>query len=247
MGRASRAKKRDVYDDGGDDRRRAFRPGASFMSLIAIGLGSAIVWNAFHGQHQSRSMESLLAEVPDGASTSIVVPAPGKASRTVTIKYDPQVEDVQRELLATGHYRGLVDGVMGNQTAVAIRQYQNDNALAPDGKLTPGLLDHIRFLRKVASAAEQSGSIAPQATGAPLKKSSPPKVDDGRVRILDVQMRLKRLSYETVPTDGYESAALRAAILQFEMDQGLAMEGKIDEGFLAALKDAEAGRSLAVQ
>lgn len=245
MGRASSRKKRDIYDDGDGGRRKGLRPGASLMSLIAIGLGSAIVWNAFHGQHQPRSMESLLAEVPDGASTSIVVPAPGKASRTITIKYDPEVEDVQRELLATGHYRGLVDGVMGNQTAVAIRLYQNDNALAPDGKLTPGLLDHIRFLRKVASAAEQSGSIAPVNAIAPLQKPAPRKTDDGRVRILDVQMRLQRLGYVTVPTDGRESAALRAAILQFELDRGLAMEGRIDAAFLSALKSAEAGQSLA--
>ncbi len=57
------------------------------------------------------------------------MPAPTKPTTSITIKYDPLVEDVQRELLATGHYRGLVDGVAGKQTLLAIKSYQQDNQL----------------------------------------------------------------------------------------------------------------------
>ncbi len=39
-------------------------------------------------------------------------------ANTVIIKYDPAVEEVQRELLAAGEYDGLVDGIFGDRTEV---------------------------------------------------------------------------------------------------------------------------------
>jgi len=160
MARA-RKKTPDVYED----ERRGLRPGSALLLLVALGFGSAIVWNAFNGSHQPRSLENLLAEIPEGATTSIVVPAPQHAvPKTITIKYDPAVEDIQRELMATGQYRGLVDGVMGAQTMLAIKQFQEENGLVVDGRASPELLEKIRFTRKVQQAANQTGSVDPAVT-----------------------------------------------------------------------------------
>jgi peptidoglycan hydrolase-like protein with peptidoglycan-binding domain len=242
MGRASKARTRDVYDD----ERRGMRPGAAALFVVAVGFGTAIVWNAFFGSHQPRSMESLLAEIPAGATTSVVVNAPAKPqAKTITIKYDSDVEDIQRELLATGHYRGLVDGVMGNRTLIAIKQYQKDNGLAADGQATKALIEHIRFTRKVAQASEQTGSLPQKASAPPPKKTN--DAADARLRILDVQLRLSRLGYDTGENDGTFGDGTRAAILQFELDHGLDMEGRIGKAFLAALKKAEQNRSASAQ
>ncbi len=242
MGRAKR-KTPDVYED----ERRGLRPGSAFLMLVALGFGGAIVWNAFSGAHQGRSMGSLLSEIPEGASTSVVVPAPQHvAPKTITITYDPAVEDIQRELLATGHYHGLVDGVMGTQTMLAIKQYQKDSGLAIDGRATRELLEHVRFTRKVEQASNQTGSLdaAPATQAKPVQTAARP--DDSRLKVLDVQMRLMQLGYQPENT-GVAGESTRAAILQFELDNGLAMDGVINTEFLAALKAVEAEQDVAAQ
>ena len=59
-----------------------------------------------------------------GASTRVDVIASNSRNATIVLKYDPRVEEVQRALLATGNYRGMVDGVAGKNTRLAIAAYQ---------------------------------------------------------------------------------------------------------------------------
>ncbi|MDX1576221.1 MAG: peptidoglycan-binding domain-containing protein [Kiloniellales bacterium] len=53
------------------------------------------------------------------------------------------VTRVQGGLAQLGYNPGPVDGVMGPQTAEAIREYQRDHGLLIDGRATPQLADHI--------------------------------------------------------------------------------------------------------
>ena len=53
------------------------------------------------------------------------------------------VERAQRELQKLGYDPGPVDGKMGSKTTQAIRQFQADLRLPPDGKLSPELLDKL--------------------------------------------------------------------------------------------------------
>ncbi|MEO8045259.1 MAG: peptidoglycan-binding protein [Spartobacteria bacterium] len=47
---------------------------------------------------------------------------------------------VQRQLSAAGYYRGAIDGIMGDGTRRAIRNYERDNGLAVDGRIDSRLL-----------------------------------------------------------------------------------------------------------
>ncbi|HEY1768906.1 MAG TPA: peptidoglycan-binding domain-containing protein [Chthoniobacterales bacterium] len=47
---------------------------------------------------------------------------------------------VQRELAAAGYYRGAIDGIAGEGTRRAIRNFQRDNGMAVDGRVTEELL-----------------------------------------------------------------------------------------------------------
>lgn len=47
---------------------------------------------------------------------------------------------VQRKLAASGYYDGPVDGVIGDGTRRAIRNYERDNGLAVDGRIDDQLL-----------------------------------------------------------------------------------------------------------
>jgi|GEM_PF-3435165 peptidoglycan hydrolase-like protein with peptidoglycan-binding domain len=258
MGRSSKAKVRDVIDerDGG------ISPGAAALSVFAVGLGGMIVWNAFFGIHEQGSRQTLVSQIPKGATTHVEV-MPPKNTTSITITYDPQVEDVQRELLATGHYRGLVDGVTGKQTILAIRGYQRDNQLRETGDVTRELLDHIRYTRKVAAASEFTGSLAPQVVAPPVAKVLPkpakkpvaaapkpaakpvaaapaaPK-PQGIPGVREVQKRLKKLGYEVPAISGVPDEQTRAAILKFQMDFGLTMDGVVNKELFAALKVAQA-------
>ena len=47
---------------------------------------------------------------------------------------------VQRQLAAAGYYRGAIDGVVGEGTRRAIRDYERDNGLVVDGRIDDRLL-----------------------------------------------------------------------------------------------------------
>jgi len=49
------------------------------------------------------------------------------------------VEQVQLRLARAGYYRGAIDGVNGNATRRAIREYERGHGLSPDGQIRGGL------------------------------------------------------------------------------------------------------------
>lgn len=239
MGRSAKAKVRGVLDE----HEARVSPGAAALVVFAIGLGGMIVWNAFHGIHGQADKRTLLSQIPKGAKTHVEVSVPSTNTASITITYDPQVEVAQRELLATGHYRGLVDGVNGKQTILAVRRYQQDNQLRLTGEVSQELIDHIRYTRKVAAASEFTGSLAPQPA---VSVPAAPK-PQGIARIREVQKRLRKLGYEVTFVTGVQDEETRAAILKFQMDFGLTMDGVVSREFYAALKVAEAAVSVPAQ
>ena len=62
----------------------------------------------------------------------------------------------------------------------------------------------------------------------------------GLARVRDVQQKLRKLGYDIGAVTGEPDDATRAAILKFEMDFGLTMDGSISKELVAALKVAEA-------
>jgi peptidoglycan hydrolase-like protein with peptidoglycan-binding domain len=233
------------------DTPRASKPLAIGLSTAALAGGCAILFNAFFNQHHAAT------ELHADAKTRVTVSAGDKTSRTITLKYDAVVEDVQRELLSTGHFNGLVDGVTGPKTAVAIEAYQRQHNLDVTGLVSNGLLEHIRYTKKLNQAAEFTGSLTPkqvpEATAVqPLATlAKPPKkpavkavakkpIDNA---ISKVQNRLAQLGYDPGSRSGQLDEGTRSAILIFEMDHGIPMNGKISKALLAALKTAEANKN----
>jgi peptidoglycan hydrolase-like protein with peptidoglycan-binding domain len=229
---------RDVLDD--DERK--LRPTSLILIATATILSGMIVYNGLTAGSNTRQ----LALTSPQATTRMEVTVPDSSANTVVFKYDADVENVQRELLATGHYKGLVDGVMGERTKQAIQQYQQDNALAVTGDVSNSLVNHIRYTRKIKAAAEFTGSVEPsQIDVAPpalkpvqpinVQKAQAPVKQNKHQAILRVQMSLANLGYDLGEPSGVMDDATRAAILQYEMENGLAMEGVIDDPLLASL------------
>ena len=69
--------------------------------------------------------------------------------------YDPysvsMVGAVQSDLAKQGYYRGVIDGVYGPQTRVAITHYQSNHGLQVTGSLTPATLQSLRLPQRMGS------------------------------------------------------------------------------------------------
>ena len=56
---------------------------------------------------------------------------------------DVQIAEIQGNLARLGYRPGPSDGVVGPQTLTAVREYQRDNGLPEDGRLTEDVARHI--------------------------------------------------------------------------------------------------------
>jgi peptidoglycan hydrolase-like protein with peptidoglycan-binding domain len=214
---------RDIIDDD----VRKLKPLPLLMIITACTLGSMIVYNAIWGKG-TFTQSQLIASVPAGATTHIEVTVP-TSDTTVVIKYDPVIEDAQRELLALGQYNGMVDGVNGQRTKTAIQQFQQANGLPVTGEVSSDLIDHLRYTRKVKAASEITGSIDSKVEA---------KVPDRSRDVMKVQMALSQLGFDSGAPTGAYNEATKAAILQFEMNNGMAMDGIIDKKLVDAVISA---------
>ncbi len=187
----------------------------------------------FTGTFGAMIVYNTLAKQPIGArlavaSASPVVGVAPQPVSTVVLKYDPLIQDAQRELLALGVYKGTVDGVNGLRTKQAIQDYQQLNGLAPTGEVSDDLINHMRFTHKVQAASQFTGSVAPV-----VGQSAKPTQD---VSIKKVQVVLAGLGYEINKLDGLLNDETHSAILKYQMDNGLDMSGSIDGELLQTLK-----------
>jgi len=203
---------REEYDD--EPRRWNL---AALFAWAAIGvISTGVLYNTLWLQ----GGKAGIADVAQG-STPQNVAAPG--GTTIQLKYDPVVEEVQRQLLASGYYKGDIDGVTGKRTRQAIQSYQQANGLTVTGEPTPDLADHIRYTREVAEASLFTGSVEPDPDA------------EARAQIRRVQTGLAELAYSPGAIDGEMNDQTKGAITKFQHDRGLAETGKITPDLLVEL------------
>ena len=58
----------------------------------------------------------------------------------------PKVESIQLRLAILGYQPGMIDGVYGPQTAAAVKKYQLDSGLLPDGEAGPVTLAALALI-----------------------------------------------------------------------------------------------------
>jgi peptidoglycan hydrolase-like protein with peptidoglycan-binding domain len=192
-------------------------------ALSAAILSAAILYNIATQPVLQQSADSLDMSGPDGGeptwSTRVSVDAADTRSRTVTLRYDPTVEAVQKELSASGLYVGPVDGVAGKRTQLAIRAYQRRNGLDEEGVATAELVDHIKLMREFAAAASEADTSAPMPD-----------------MIRKVQEKLAELGYAPGAINGELGQNTKAAIRRFERDRGIAESGTINGDLIAEIE-----------
>lgn len=153
--------------------------------------------------------------------------------------FELTTKDIQSMLSTRGYDVGKLDGVMGPRTEAAIKQFQKDKGLKVDGKVGP----------KTRAAMEASAYSVPMdvkfssdvsdmsdalSVSGNIKKSKEEK--------LDVQKALLELGYDVGAIDGIIGTKTRAAIRQFQKDQGLKADAIVGENTAAAMNAALSGR-----
>ncbi len=101
----------------------------------------------------ARAQAQARAWQPEGA---MVPEEPGEAPVSRSI-----IAAIQQSLNALGYDAGVGDGVMGSKTRRAIRRYQRDHGLQPNGQPSRALLDH---LSKTRAEGPPVDIVAPQPT-----------------------------------------------------------------------------------
>jgi peptidoglycan hydrolase-like protein with peptidoglycan-binding domain len=200
---------------------RKLRPLQVVAGVAAAGLSLAISYNALLAQQANHGLAA--GDLPPGATTHVEVSANGVAPNTIQLKYDPMIEDVQRELQSSGFYRGQVDGVVGRKTRDAIVAYQRLNGLNVNGQPTQALIDHIRYTRQVAAATLFTGSVDPAPNA------------EQRARVRRVQTALSEMAYLQDSVTGELNGPTQMAIRQFEHDHGMVETGIITDGLMLEL------------
>ncbi len=160
------------------------------------------------------------------------------AENVINLHYDPMVEELQRQLLDAGYFKGLVDGVNGEKTKMAIISYQAAAGLSADGVVSQDLLDHLRLEKKIADAASVTASTDKAASRTTTR-------NDAEQRLFLVQSALSDLGYDPGNMTGGMTDATRSAIRRFEADRHLLVTGEINENLLAELAKTTGYESLA--
>lgn len=213
---------KDVLEEGGPK----LRPLPVLALVATAALSFAILYNAFLGQAGVDGRPRFVAsqETATGASTRVDVIVSDRKQGTIVLRYDPRVEEVQRGLLATGNYKGMVDGVAGKNTRLAIAAYQRSAGLRINGEVSNELIEHLRYTQQVAAASQFTASVAE------LEKNP------GEAAALrQVQTGLAELGYAPGEITGDLTSATIRAIIQFEKDRGLPSDGTVSSALLAEI------------
>lgn len=109
--------------------------------------------------------------------------------------YNPRVREVQEILENAGFYSGFADGIMGRQTRIAIKEFQEEKALHPSGRvdsLTLLALNRQKEARPRAAMPGLIGSAGMPPSAAtekivnPLQASLPVKAET-KEAVIDIQ------------------------------------------------------------
>jgi peptidoglycan hydrolase-like protein with peptidoglycan-binding domain len=152
----------------------------------------------------------------DGATLAALGLEKGNAGGSS--RYDAAtIRKVQETLNDRGFKAGPPNGVLGERTSAALREFQKSENFAVTGQLNPRTLAALGIPEQPASAGATRGG------------------DASSVTIREMQRRLTSRGYPAGPADGVMGRTTRSALTDFQRAQKLPVTGQPDRATLAAL------------
>lgn len=223
--------------------------GKPILASAAIALSlAACQWMGGSGAGESQQTGS--ARYPSGTQPSgQSAGQPGGASAQQAQAVSPDVvRNVQRTLSERGYDAGPADGIYGESTQQALRNFQRDQRLTSSGQLDSQTLAALGVATEGARAATgpaQQGYQSTSRRGAMMEEqrqrqqAAAPRLSSERVR--ELQRELASRGYDTGPVDGRWGRNTQQALSQFQQDQNLPASGRPDQRTMAALGVEGAG------
>jgi peptidoglycan hydrolase-like protein with peptidoglycan-binding domain len=128
---------------------------------------------------------------------------------------------VQQALSSRGFDAGPADGAVGPKVRQAIRSFQTDNNMVVTGEIDANLMSKL-------GVGTTTSAVARADTGAMGLSSD---------EVLELEQSLTALGYKTGKVDGIYDARTRAAIQDYQTDEGLADDGLATPTLAARVED----------
>ena len=196
------------------DIKRALLGGWSLLILI----GATIAFNALFMQQARHPAPFYATRIAAGDTGRPATPA--KAT----------VRSVQIALKELGFYSGSLDGIAGAETELAITRFERAARLPVTARADEALLASLKHALAPQMQARPHGAVGP--AGPATEKAPAP---DPIVAV--VQEALSDAAYGPLTGDGIMGRRTIDAISRFQLDQGMAVNGKIDDALIARLID----------
>jgi peptidoglycan hydrolase-like protein with peptidoglycan-binding domain len=136
------------------------------------------------------------------------------------------VSQVQRRLTELGYYKGPVTGYFDLSTQAAVLQFQRANGLAADGVVGAETTNALNLGR--AGQGQSVGATESTGSGSTASNSSDQSVTE-------VQRQLTQLGYYKGTINGVFDSQTQTAVMNFQRDRGLAVDGIVGSATTAAL------------
>lgn len=150
------------------------------------------------------------------------------------------ITDIQRELARRGYYNGPVDGLYGQRTDGAIRDFERAAGLNLSAQPSEALLQAIT--QSPLTPGKGAGSTP--VTGANGSSApAPPQSVAMPARVIAVQRGLSEFGFGQIKPTGTLDPATQRAIAEFERQRNLPITGRLSEEFIRQLS-AVTGRTL---
>ncbi len=192
------------------------------LSYIAFGLIAAgIIANSLliqTGRHPAPFFQTRALPEP----VAVTVNSPSIGERALTAA-------VQEQLRALNYYSGAIDGLTGPETRAAIVAYRKRIGIGGGDQPSAVLLEALSRLplANEQALARPGRAILPD----PRPEMSTRLRSDERAdpAVLSVQNALARAAYGPLTADGIMGDETGDAIRRFQLDNGLALTGVIDD------------------
>lgn len=173
-------------------------------------------------------------------SETVVTPTPASTVPSRTLRSGDSgddVKNVQTRLKALGYYTGTVDGKYGSGTVAAIVTFQTQNGLKADGAAGSGTYSVL--FSDSAKEYTKTETTTPTATPAATPSRTLRSGDTGD-DVKSLQTQLKSLGYYTGTVDGKYGSGTVSAVVAFQKNNNLTMDGVAGSGTYKVLYSSSA-------
>lgn len=215
------------------------KPGRNSAIALCAAVSVLVAVNATYMQSGKHPAPLFQTRAPGGQLAALMHREVRTVSAGTDLRYPPLVADraliseVQSMLAVKGFYHGLVDGVDGPETRAAIADYERGIDISPTGEPSVKLLARMRMDQLVKEQLVPLPARAPAENPDPDKPAATSAI--AAAQVLSVQQAMNSFGYGPVTADGMYGDETSAAIRRFELNQGMAVTGKVSDALMVRL------------